>query len=58
MPKNQLVAPHIIENILLGACPEREAEMLDPRTLPPSRVQVVLLNNEEVDAELRSVGEL
>ncbi|AER57015.1 peptidase U49, Lit peptidase [Pseudoxanthomonas spadix BD-a59] len=27
MPTYQPVAPHIIENILLGACPEREAEM-------------------------------
>ena len=27
MPTYQPVAPHIIENILLGACPERESEM-------------------------------
>lgn len=27
MPKYQPVAPHIIEDVLLGACPEREAEM-------------------------------
>jgi len=27
MPPYQPVAPHVIENVLLGACPEREAEM-------------------------------
>ncbi|WP_222564410.1 phage exclusion protein Lit family protein [Novilysobacter antarcticus] len=27
MPPYQPVAPHVVENVLLGACPEREAEM-------------------------------